>query len=75
MNRRKIARAKEIKKARNIVRNNMSKTRFEYVTVTAKNAYKFIRAYSIFQSQRLAFRENRELMRRGLNKQLAKQKA
>lgn len=68
---RRIARAKELKKARNIVRNNLSKLRTEYVTVTAQNAYKFVRAFSIFQAERRKLREQRETMRRALNKKLS----
>jgi uncharacterized protein YtpQ (UPF0354 family) len=67
-----------MKKARNIVRNNMESLHVQYVTVTATNAHMFIRANQVFQASRLEAKHQREAMRHAYNKALAisrKQKA
>ena len=59
LSKKRLARKKRLRKARNIVKNNMEKAHVQYIGLTAKTAHKFIKAYSVFQAQRQQLRSAR----------------
>lgn len=56
-------------KARNIIRNNMSKNH-EVIKLTQKTAPMFVRAFTLFQGQRQQLRIAKEQYRRTMNSKL-----